>query len=282
MPDIPLTIAGDDEVPDGGDVLLDGVIDGRQYRFRLDTGAARTELGTDEYTATLPAAGRHESAGVFGRSERSDIITIPGLVAGDLVLGPAEVVRAPAGDARQHLLGLDLLSRYCCEFRFASRQLILSGSPAAAAGLDLTLGPRGHIYVDLTWPGASALACWDSGAGVSAVDAAFAAAHPELFAPAGTAIGTDSTSAQASTPLLTMAGPVIAGVQFAPSTVAVFDFGPLNASAARRMNMIAGYPLLRQATWLFDLPARRCAAPVLTHETGNVAGSERGRSPRPG
>ena len=63
---------------------------------------------------------------LFGRAERSDIVTIPGLIAGSLVLGPAEVVRAPADGPRQHLIGMDLLSRYCCEFRFAGRLLVRS------------------------------------------------------------------------------------------------------------------------------------------------------------
>ena len=258
---IPLTIVPDDEVPDGGDVLVDGIIAGHPYRFRLDSGAARTELVTDDYLSALPAAGQHVSAGVFGQQESSDVITIPGLQAGELSTGPVEVVRVAAGAGRQHLIGMDLLVQYCCEFRFAGRLLVLSA--AARTGLDVRLDRGNHVYLDLEWDGVTVSACWDSGAGISAVDQAFAAAHPGLFTPAGESTGTDSTTTQASAPLMTMAGPVIGGVQFAPSTVAVIDLGPVNAGLEIPLTVIAGYPLLRQADWLFDFPARRLAAPRL-------------------
>lgn len=261
MLNIPLVIVPDDEVPDGGNVLVDTFIAGRPYQFRLDTGAARTELVADEYLAALPATGQDESAGLFGQQEHSDTVTIPGLQAGQLATGPLQVVRAPAAKARQHLLGMDLLSQYCCQFRFADNVLVLAPSPAAGAGLDLQVDGRSHVYVDLQWDSLTATACFDTGGGVSAVDQRFATAHPELFAPAGAALGTDSTGSQASTPLMTMAGPVIAGVQFAPSTVAVIDLGPVNQRLEIPMTVIAGYPLLRQADWEFDFPARRFAAP---------------------
>jgi hypothetical protein len=66
-----------------------------------------------------------------------------------------------------------------------------------------------------------------------------------------------------STPLVTMDGPVIAGVQFAPSTAAIFDLSAMNPGTDRPVNAIAGVPLLRQADWLFDLPAGRYAPPQL-------------------
>ena len=259
---IPLTIVPDDEVPDGGDVLVDGIIAGHPYRFRLDSGAARTELVTDDYLSALPAAGQHVSAGVFGQQESSDVITIPGMQAGELSTGPVEVVRVAAGAGRQHLIGMDLLVQYCCEFRFAGRLLVLSAA-SPRTGLDVRLDRGNHVYLDLEWDGVTVRACWDSGAGISAVDQAFAAAHPGLFTPAGESTGTDSTTTQASAPLMTMAGPVIGGVQFAPSTVAVIDLGPVNAGLEIPLTVIAGYPLLRQADWLFDFPARRLAAPRL-------------------
>lgn len=68
-----------------------------------------------------------------------------------------------------------------------------------------------------------------------------------------------------------MDGPVIAGVQFAPSTAAIFDFSPMNQDVDLPMNVIAGVPLLRQADWLFDLPAARYAAPQLAPDAADVA-----------
>jgi hypothetical protein len=261
---IPLRFEPDDEIPDGGDVLVDATIGGRPYRFRLDTGASRTELVADDFLAALPACAVHSSAGVFGQRENSDVITIPGLRAGDLNHGPLEVVRAVASPGRQHLLGMDLLGQFCCRFRFRDRVLELAPTLTWPASQELRSDRTSHPYAGLRWDGVTASACWDSGAGISVADQAFVAAHPDLFTPAGAATGSDSTNTQFSTPLVTMAGPVIAGVRFAPSTAAVVDLGPVNAGLDLPMAMIAGYPLLRQADWLFDFPAGRCAAPVLT------------------
>ncbi len=60
-----------------------------------------------------------------------------------------------------------------------------------------------------------------------------------------------------------MAGPVIGGVQFASSLVAVFDLGPMNERLQYLMEVVVGYPTYRQADWLFDVPASRWAAPQL-------------------
>jgi hypothetical protein len=263
MLNIPLVIVPDEEIADAAEVLVDAAIDGRAYRFVLDSGAARTELVADDDLAALPASGQRTSGAVFGQRESSDIIIVGDLSLGELRTGPLEVVRVSATDGRRHLIGMDLLSRYCCEFRFADQQLILTDSPPTPADLDLQLAGTNHIYVRLCWDDVTASTVWDSGAGISAVDQAFAAAHPELFAPAGESAGTDASLNQQSVPLLTMAGPVIAGVGFAPSTVAVIDLGAMNQGLEIPIEIIAGYPLLHQADWLFDIPAGRFAAPRL-------------------
>ncbi len=263
MLNIPLVIVPDDEAADVGDVLVDASVAGQHYRLRLDTAAARTELVADGYLAALQACGQYSSAGLFGQQQVSDIVTIPDLTVGDLATGPMRVVRAGAADGRQHLLGMDVLSQYCCRFTFEASMVELTESPAAEADVDLHIDSRNHIYLDLSWDGVSARACWDSGAGISVVDQAFASSHPELFTPAGSGDGTDSAGVRASTPLLTMAGPVIAGVQFAPSAVAVIGLGQVSQRTEIPMTVIAGYPLLRQANWLFDFPSARFAPPAL-------------------
>lgn len=138
------------------------------------------------------------------------------LVAGDLATGPLQVVHASATGGGQHLLGMDVLTQYCCRFRFDAGMLELTDSPAAEADLDLQIDSGNHIYLDLSWDGITARTCWDSAAGISAVEQAFASSHPELFTPGGNAAGTDSAGTQGSAPLLEMSGPVIAGVEFAP------------------------------------------------------------------
>lgn len=260
---IPWRLVPDEDAPDTGNLLVEAAIDGRSYSLVLDSAAPKTELVTDDYLATLPASDQHSSGGVSGQKERSDVVTIPGLTAGDLITGPVPVVRADPFPGRQHLLGLDLLGQYCCEFSFTSTELRLSGSPDIRAGLDVQRNVRGHIYLELVWGAASATSVWDCGSSITLVDTSFAAAHPDLFTPSGEGLGTDSTGATVATPLVTMDGPLIAGTQFAPSTAAIFDLSAMNQGVDLPMSVIAGVPLLRQADWLFDLPAGRYATPRL-------------------
>ena len=237
---VPLVIVPDGELPDVADVLVDATIADRPYRLHLDTAAARTKLVTDSYLAALPVSGQHSSGGVFGQRQSGDIVAIPGLIAGDLATGPFQVVRASATGGDQHLLGMDVLTQYCCRFRFDARMLELTDSPAAEADLDLQIDSGNHVYIDLSFDGITARACWDSAAGISVVDQAFANSHPELFTRAGNAAGTDSAGTQASAPLLAMTGPSIAGVEFAPSTVAVIDLGPVNQAAEIPLSVVLG------------------------------------------
>jgi hypothetical protein len=243
-PAIPWRLAPDGDAPDTGNLLVQATIDGRSYCLNLDSAALRTELVTDEHLAALPASGRRSSGGAAGQREHSDIVTIPGLTVGDLRTGPVQVVRADPFPGRLHLLGLDLIGQHCCDFRFTSAELWLSDSPDIRAGLDLTRSGSGHIYLDFAWATASATTVWDSGSSITLVDAVFAAVHPDLFTAAGEATGTDATGATVTTPLVTMDGPVIAGVQFAPSTAAILDLSAMNDGLDLPMSVIAGIPLL--------------------------------------
>lgn len=261
MPTVPWRLVPDHDAPDTGNVLVEATVHGRPYELKLDSAAPRTGLVTDDYLAALPARGRHSSGGASGQTEHGDLVMVPALSAGDLATGPVTVVRAKPFPGRQHLLGLDLIGQHCCEFRFSSAELRLSESPDARACLDLQRGRSGHIYLDLVWGAISASAVWDCGSSITLIDAAFAATYPERFEPAGEATGTDATGATVCTPLVTMDGPVIAGVHFAPSTGAIFDLTAMNQGVDLPVTVIAGVPLLRQADWLFDLPAGRYAPP---------------------
>jgi hypothetical protein len=250
----------DPDDPNCADIMLDAVIAGRPYSLRLDTGAARTQLLADDHLAELPTLGRDTSAGAFGQPQDRDIIIIRDLTIGGLDVPPLDVVRVDA-PGQQSLLGMDVLRQHCCEFRFDDEVLVLDGVADPRTSLDLQLDDRGHVYIELRWGVATASACWDSGAGITVVDRAFRRQYPELFSDAGRAAGTDSTGAQFAAATFTMAGPHIAGVRFPPSKVAVIDLSPLNRELEFPMDLIAGYPLIRQASWLFDFPARRWAPP---------------------
>jgi hypothetical protein len=270
-----MLVQADPADPDCADVMVPGSIGGRTYWFRLDTGAAVSDVVADEHLAGLTALRSHSSAGAFGQAAVSDIVVVRDLVLGELSIAEMEVRRVPAGADRQNLLGMDVLGRHCCRFRFDAGLLELTGSPADRdqLTLDLTMDDRGHPYVQLDWTGAgtstaaatrvSASACFDSGGGITVVDRAFRDRHPELFTAAGQTAGTDSTGAGFAGPAFWLAGPSIAGTAFPPAKVAVLDLAPVNRDLEFPMDVILGAPTISHANWLFDFPARRMAVPQL-------------------
>ena len=167
MAHLTLIVEPDRDEPSFASVYVDGTVAGRAYRFMLDTGAARTQLATDEYTGSLPTVGADSSAGAFGRRASDPLVTVTGLVAGPLRAAALDVTRAAAGP---NLLGLDVLGRHRCLFRFDAGVMAVDEPDAGAVAHPLLLGERGHPYVDLHWPGVTGRAVWDTGAGPTLVN----------------------------------------------------------------------------------------------------------------
>jgi hypothetical protein len=167
-----------------------------------------------------------------------------------------------SGSHIRNLLGMDILRRYCCHFRLDAGVLELEAPSGYQADQDLLMSSRGHVYVDVQWPGVIGQACWDTGSTATIVNREFWLEHPELFEEIGTSTGTDGGGAQAGTPVLMMAAPVIGQRVFAPHRVVAADLSSANSAAEHPMDLILGYPTLRQAEWLLDFPAGRW---TLTH-----------------
>jgi predicted aspartyl protease len=256
MRGVPLIIEPDRDDPDCATVMVAGTIAGRPYRFILDTGAARTQVVADEYTRALSSAAGDNSSGVFA-SHADPIVTITDLAVGPLQAATLDVSRTDPHQHAHNLLGMDVLRRYCCHFRLDAGVLDLAAPPDQSPEQDLQMDSRGHFYVDVKWPGVTGHACWDSGAGITVVNRGFWREHPELFEEIGTSVGADSTGAQAETPILLLAESVIGPRPFGRHKAAVVDLSHVNDSAEQPMDLILGYPTLRQADWLFDFPAKR-------------------------
>jgi predicted aspartyl protease len=257
MRGIPLIVEPDPDDPDCATVMVDGTIAGRPYRFILDTGAARTQVEADGYTAALSSVAGDSSSGVFA-SHAHPIVTITNLAVGPLQAATLEVTRAePVQQYVRNLLGMDVLGQYCCHFRLDAGVLDLGTPPGHPPEHHLQMDSRGHFYVDVSWPGVTGHACWDSGAGITVVNRDFWRGHPGLFEQIGTSVGTDVTGARAETPILLVAESVIGERPFGRHKVAVVDLSHINGPLDQPIDLILGYPTLRQADWLFDFPARR-------------------------
>jgi gag-polyprotein putative aspartyl protease len=261
MTDLRITLEHDPDDQDCAVPFADGEVAGRPYRFLVDTGAARTTMAADDYTAGLPAVAAHGSHGTFGVISET-LVTVADVAVGPLRASSLDVaVTDAARPDAPCLLGMDVIGRHRCHFRFAAGVVEVGGQASDSASA-LYTGSRGHAYLDVGWPeapGVSASANWDSGAGITIVHQDFWLAHRELFTDIGTTEGTDTSGMRMQTPLVLMAGPVIGGRSFRPHKAAVVDLSPANATLDRPMDLILGYPTWIQADWLFDFPARSWA-----------------------
>ncbi len=253
-----LIIQSDSAEPDAAEVLVDGTIGNRPYRFLMDTGAAMTSIIEDDYTAALEKTVTRESASAFSKSAQELAI------APDISLGPIHetnlpVARFPSGTpGRRNLIGMNLLKDHSLLFDF-KRNRVEVDPPApfpADALRPLTLSSKSHPYVELDFAGVIATAVWDSGAGLTVVGQGFIDNNPGLFRHIGTSRGTDSTGTSAETPMMVMKACRIGGLRFNAQRVAAVDLSNIRGGAEIPMDMILGYNCLKQAGWFFDFPKK--------------------------
>lgn len=257
-----LIIQPDEDEAEAAEVLVDGAIGGRNYRFLLDTGAAKSSVQYDDYTATFPAVEKNSSSGVFAGGEE-DVIVAPSIEVGPIFRRGFALTRmAEPNPIRRNLIGMDLLKDFCLHFLFDENRVLVDPEGDAEASYplqDLFLDKRHHPYIGLDFGGLKAKAVWDTGSSITVVDSNFVARHPELFQDAGHSTGTDSTGTEMQTPMYMMAASVIGGHQFAPQKVAAVDLAPVNATIEIPMDVIVGYNILSKAHWWMDFARRRWA-----------------------
>ena len=255
-----LVIQPDEEEPEAAEVLVDGSVGGRHYRFLLDTGAAKSAILSDDYTATFAAIGQHTSSGVFAGGSEDEVIA-PTIEVGPIVRRDFPVTRLAENiPQRRNLIGMDLLKGYRCHFLFDENRVEIDGDDLPGASFyDLALDSRFHPYVPLRFGAVTASTVWDTGAGITVADRGFVARHPALFQPAGQSQGTDATGATVATPIFTMLGATLSDLELPPLRVAGVDLSGVNATIETPMDLILGYNLLRWANWLMDFPRGRWA-----------------------
>ena len=255
-----LVIQPDEEEPEAAEVLVDGSVGGRRYGFLLDTGAAKSAILSDDYTATFAAVGQHTSSGVFaGGSE--DVVIAPTIEVGPIVQRDFPVTRLAQNiPQRRNLIGMDMLKDYRCHFLFDEHRVEIDGDDLPGVTFyDLALDSRFHPYVPVRFGAVTASAVWDTGAGITVVDMGLVARHPALFQPAGQSQGTDATGATVATPMFTMLGAKVGDLELPPLRVAGVDLSGVNATIETPMDLILGYNMLCRANWLVDFPRRRWA-----------------------
>ncbi|RPJ36462.1 MAG: hypothetical protein EHM21_19160 [Chloroflexi bacterium] len=251
-----LIIQPDVEEPEAAEILVDGAVGGRPYRFLLDTGAARSSILLDDYTAGFDSLGKHSSSGVFAAGSR-DLIRVPVIALGPITRRDFTLTRIAEKDSEmRNLIGMDLLKDHCLHFFFDENRVAVD--PEVEAGRlfqDLFLDQKFHPYVEVQFGGRKASAVWDTGAGITIVDLGLIEQNPAFFQEAGRSAGTDSTGATNETPMYLMSSAVTGRQAFPAHRVAGVDLSHLNPEAP--VDLILGYNTMRQANWWFDFPGKR-------------------------
>lgn len=267
-----LIIKPDQEDIEAAEVLVDGTIGSNEYRFLLDTGAARTCVRFDDYTSTFESLGKNNSSGVFAKSS-DDLITVPNIELGPISKKDLTVVRLPeeTQDVR-NLIGMDFLKDFCCHFLFDQNQVLIDSDSVTEGNVtfqELFCDSKFHPYVDVEFgdvedgdfeaPKLTARTVWDTGAGITIADLNFIKKYPGFFEEVGRSQGTDSTGFTMETSTFIMGPTLIGGKEFGPHKVAGVDLSAVNATIEVPMNLILGYSTLSKANWWFDFPGKKWA-----------------------
>ena len=253
----------DEEFDECALFCVDGTVSGTRHRFVLDSGSPSTQIADPGAVISGSVVGEDTGEGLFGRApvERVELsdLTVPGLTAGGRT-----VARLRTGGAgARSLLGLDVIGQHALLLHGPAATLHTTVAGGLAAHLPLERGPRGHCYLPVVLPGGRVVrALWDTGADITVVDRELVTSHPELFTAVRSASGTDAMGATMVTDVCRLEGYWIADVPFASHLVAVADL-------PEPMEMVLGYPTMRQAIWSMDLPSGRWAVrPADSDSTG--------------
>ena len=241
------------------DVWVDGLVGDAPVRFRLDTGAADCVVPLVDSTQWLTVTVINSGVGFSGTGLGDDEVVVPRLRLGDLVIEDVAATRSVAGSPLSPLLGMTALGRYRCEFRFSEHQLELDCRTSLDTGdwFELTSHVGTQPMVPVDFETIVALACWDTGAGLSAIDVDFAHSHPHLFEHVRATRGVDASGVEIPSQLCRMAACRVGGIAIGPSACAIVDFGPLNATLKQPISFVLGMPAILQADWSFDFPKGR-------------------------
>ena len=269
MSEIPLIIIPDKDDEDAAEIFVDGKMGQKKYRFLLDTGAAKTHVQIDAYTASFESIQSSHSAGVFAQSNY-DLITVPSIEVGSIVKKNVIIARYTEDAPNlRNLIGMDFLKDFRCHFFFDEHRVLINvpeASPITDPCLELFLGKKFHPYVPIHFGDVESNAVWDTGAGITVVDTVFIQTHPSLFQKEGSSVGRDSSGTQMATPMFTMTACTIGNKQFPPHPVAGVDLSHMNSTTEVPMDMILGYSTLSKANWFFNFPGKKWKVIEILHD----------------
>ncbi len=198
-------------------------------------------------------------------------VVVPSIGLGPLEVCDLVVDLAPNGSDAPTILGLDVLRGHRLELRLADVMLGIDTDAPVDAERPLPLSSRSHPHVVVGWGDIEATALFDTGASVTVVDTAFAAAHPELLEPLPPSTGIDAAGNRAETPMARMAACEVGGRRFDASLAVVVPIRGIQRAGDPEFDLVLGVPVIRQADWIIDLARGVWGFRGLTVPPGAVA-----------
>ncbi len=259
MPQVPVTLDPDPNDDRALQCWVDADAAGAKHRLLLDTGSRRSSVPREGAFATAELHGTGTGRGASGDSATDQLIRIRSLGVGDLTMEDVLVELQPENWSHPPLLGTHVFEPYVCAFRFSKGRIDVDVDDHADAA---SWGDSWTPAVELCWDETLVRAVWDTGAGITIVDQAWAEQHPEAVTVSGVQDhGIDSTGRAVPGQRGTLMGFTVHGTRFAGGQpCGIVDLSPLNAHMSRGpINMFLGLPQIRQADWVLDFPQRKIA-----------------------
>lgn len=240
-----------------GKVYADCVIDGTRVTCFLDTGSAMSLVAPQGKFKRYPDLGSFQFKSASGKPQRADTIQTRTFELDGHTVRNARVGRL-RDDSVEDTLGMDILGRQPFALEFRNRPAMrVSPKPPEKTSNDLSVGRHGLMSVPVTWGEAPALAVWDTGATITAVDLRFARTHPENFKRVRRHVdGIDGTGQKISVESWRAKKLQVGSRSFRNVLVVALDLGLLNGETSGRADAVLGFNIIRKADWYFD-PARR-------------------------
>lgn len=236
---------------------MDCAFDGAPKTCQLDTGAGdkivvEAASGFQRY----PAISTSSNINSDGVRQSADLIQIGDLRLGGLDLGPLRAKRR-SGPPRPPMIGPQAVTKGAFALRFIGKaRLLLDAAPPPVPLQPLLPFDRDrHLLMTVSVGSDTVSALFDTGSGLSEVDAGYAAARPDQFLFRGEYM---RLPGRPDAKLYRMRSLTVGGRRLEDVSVMASDFSLYRErSRDATLRLMLGYDVATRADWYFDLARRR-------------------------
>ena len=257
MNKVKMNIVTDPEDNECAMVRIVAKVEGDEFDFLLDTGAALSRIKNCEYTLYYPKVRTKQSYSVVSQSN-DVVIRIPSLRIGSLRKDGVEFTRVDTNDQQSNLLGMNVLKDLALFFDFQNNLLDINPeNRSRIKGNDLYMDKNDHPYLSVMLKETVLAATYDTGASITIVDQAIFDTYPEHFEYVSDSKGEDANGNEVKTMTYLLTGLMIDGNLFPPHHVVVLDLAYVNGVIEKKMDMILGYSTIKYFNWWFNFLSKK-------------------------